>query len=409
MKRQLFLFLAVVLFLAAVPAWAQITAVQGTVVDKTGTPVAGAAVSMYDSNTGRKYNLKTDKKGEFSSIGVNQGSYQLTVTGKDGDLLYSCGYPVRMDAPGGVNRIDIDLSKPCPTAGAGGSGSQGQTVSQEEYDKMTPDQQKAVDEQRMKGMSPEQRKEYEKAKSENEKINKENKTIGVLNEKLNAANAAMQAKNFDEAIAQLKAANELDATHDLVWGRLGDAYYGAKQWDNAADAYTHAISLIQALPPDKQNKGNLAAYTNQLGASLASSGKTQDGVAAFDKAAQLDPTKAATYYFNEGAVMTNLSTHETDNAKKNADLKAANDAFEKAVAAKPDYAEAWYQKGLNLVNMATYDKSGKITPAPGTIEAFEKYLELQPQGGHAEEAKGIIQAMGGTVQTSYGTPKKKGK
>jgi hypothetical protein len=43
---------------------------------------------------------------------------------------------------------------------------------------------------------------------------------------------------------------------------------------------------------------------------------------------------------------------------------------------------------------------------PGTAEAFQKYLELQPNGVHADEAKAMLASLGATIETSYG---KKGK
>ncbi len=400
MKRHLFLFAAVLalLFLAA-PAWAQFTSVHGKVVDRTGQPLVNAKINIVSGDSGRKYSLTTDKKGEFYTLGVQPGVYKVSVTSSSGDFLFSDTYQFALSAPNGVNEISIDLA----------NAQKGTAMpSTSEVEKMTPEQQKALEEKLEKTLTPEERKEYEKKKSENEKIEKQNSTIKVLNEKLVAANTAAQAKDYNQAISLMKEANTIDPSHDLVWGRLGDYYLASGQSQNAVDAYNQAIKLIQQEPAEKQNKANLAAYTNQLGAAQAGAGDTQAAVATFDKAAELDPARAATYYFNEGAVMTNVSTRQTDATKKTAELKAANDAFDKAVAAKPDYAEAWYQKGLNLVNLATYDQSGKITPAPGTVEAFNKYLELQPQGPHADEAKGIITELGGTVQTSYGT-KKKGK
>jgi hypothetical protein len=61
---------------------------------------------------------------------------------------------------------------------------------------------------------------------------------------------------------------------------------------------------------------------------------------------------------------------------------------------------------VNLISKATTDKSGKVIPAPGTEEALNKYLELQPTGPNAEAAKGMLQYIGSSVETSYG--KKKG-
>ena len=49
---------------------------------------------------------------------------------------------------------------------------------------------------------------------------------------------------------------------------------------------------------------------------------------------------------------------------------------------------------------ATLDaKTGKITPAPGTVEGFQKYLELSPNGPNAAVAKQMIETLGGTLET----------
>ena len=88
--------------------------------------------------------------------------------------------------------------------------------------------------------------------------------------------------------------------------------------------------------------------------------------------------------------------------------KAAADAFDKAIAADPARADAYYWKATNLMALAT-EKDGKLSPPDGTIEAFQKYLELQPTGPHAEEAKQMIAAMNASIQSSYGTAKSEKK
>jgi hypothetical protein len=37
-------------------------------------------------------------------------------------------------------------------------------------------------------------------------------------------------------------------------------------------------------------------------------------------------------------------------------------------------------------------------------EALEKYLELQPTGQYAEAAKGLLTAIGGSIETNYVNP-----
>ena len=86
--------------------------------------------------------------------------------------------------------------------------------------------------------------------------------------------------------------------------------------------------------------------------------------------------------------------------------KKAAEAFNKAIAAEPTRADAYYWKGANLISMASTDSAtGKIIAPDGTAEAFQKYLELQPAGPHADEAKAMLTALNATVETTYGSKK----
>ena len=58
-----------------------------------------------------------------------------------------------------------------------------------------------------------------------------------------------------------------------------------------------------------------------------------------------------------------------------------------------------------MIGKATLQGDKMVAP-PGTAEAFQKYLDLQPTGAHAEEAKAMLQSLGATIETSYGTKKK---
>jgi tetratricopeptide (TPR) repeat protein len=140
----------------------------------------------------------------------------------------------------------------------------------------------------------------------------------------------------------------------------------------------------------------LAQYYNNLANALGKTGKTDDAVKNYTQAAALDPAGAAQYYYNIGATLTNAGK-----------IDEAIAAFDKTIAADPTKADAYYQKGVGLVGKSTTDKDGKVVAPPGTAEAFNKYLELQPNGPYADAAKGMLQYIGSTVETSYGTTKKK--
>jgi hypothetical protein len=55
----------------------------------------------------------------------------------------------------------------------------------------------------------------------------------------------------------------------------------------------------------------------------------------------------------------------------------------------------------------TIGADGKITAPPGTIEAFQKYLELAPNGKDAEGAKAMLQQLGSSVETKFVDPNAK--
>ena len=373
-----------VMLFAAVTAHSQMLAkVHGKCIGMDGKPMVGATVQYHNNENGQDYPLKTDSKGEYASIAIPPGTYKVSLIQDDKVVQFYDKVPVKLGEQG----IDVSFDLP----------------------KMMEQAQKEV----------EKNPEYQKKKQE---IDTQNKKIGVLNEKLTEAATAQKAGQFPDAIKILNDALAVDNTHDIIWARLGDAEYGAGaavlssnkeeaagHFDKAVDAYKKAIDIVQKTPAPEKGSDKKAAdpkivegkYHNNLGQVYARMGKPKDALDEYTTAAQDDPPNAAMYYFNAGATLTNQATKESDAGVKAKDIEEANAAFDKATEAKPDYAEAYYQKGINLTSKATIDKSGKMIPAPGTVEAFNKYLEVAPEGPHAAEAKGLIEGFGATVETSY--------
>jgi hypothetical protein len=82
-------------------------------------------------------------------------------------------------------------------------------------------------------------------------------------------------------------------------------------------------------------------------------------------------------------------------------------AADKAIAADPKRPIPYYLKGQALINKAQVDpKTQKIVAPPGCAEAYEKYLELAPDGPFANEAKSVLAEMGSTVKSTYKATKK---
>ena len=253
------------------------------------------------------------------------------------------------------------------------------------------------------GLTPEQLKAQQEAQA---KAQKENTTVKSLNEKLLAAKTASDAGDFDTAITTLTEATQVDPNRDLLWFKLGDAYRMSapkqtdpaekqKRYQQATDAYKKAIDLKTANPDPKDADANakLAAYYNNLAEACAKSGKIDDAVTNYTKAAELDPARAGQYNFNIGAVLTNAG--KVDDAIV---------AFDKVIAADPSKADAYYWKGVNMIGKATL-KGDKMVAPEGTAEAFNKYLELAPTGSYAQPAKDMLASIGAAVETGFNKKK----
>jgi len=378
-KHFAILFSAVLaLGLCVPPVFAQASgSVKGACKDAQGNPIADGVVVYANQDNGQKYTLKTNKKGEYFSLGISPGKYNVTLyknpddqkASKETDHVNS--FQVQLDE----NTLDFDLKKEQENQAKGVG--------------LTPEQVKQIQEQQ-------------------EKQKKEVNTVKTLNDKLNAAKTAADAGDYETAIAALNDATQIDPNRDLIWFKLGDYYRmsAPKQTDpaekqkrlgSAVDAYQKAVQLKQAAPADKDPAAaakTLAAYYNNLAEAYAKSGKVDDAVKTYALAAQTDPTAASQYYFNTGAVLTNAG--KVDDAIA---------AFDKVIASDPNKADAYYWKGVNMIGKATLQGDKMVAPE-GTAEAFQKYLELQPTGTYADAAKQMLTSIGSSVETSFGNKKK---
>src|SRR5438445_227136 len=109
MKRNLvFITLfAIVCVLVTVPAVGQTATVKGVCKDAQGSPITDAQVVWHNNDNGRTFNLKTNKKGEYFSLGIEPGKYTVTIS-KDGKELDKVNnYPVSADEI----TLDFDIKK----------------------------------------------------------------------------------------------------------------------------------------------------------------------------------------------------------------------------------------------------------------------------------------------------------
>ena len=188
----------------------------------------------------------------------------------------------------------------------------------------------------------------------------------AMSKAFNEGVAFTQAGKMDEAIAKFTEAKAANPDCYACQFNIGLAYAGKKDVAKAEEAFLSA----SALKPDAPEPFNqLAALYNanrqfDKAAQAATEASKRSGGAG--GAGGSNPEAL----FNQGIVMWN--------ANKYPEAKAA---FEGAIKAKPDYAEAHYRLGMASLN--TGDMAGART-------AFENYVKYAPTGEHAAEVKTFL-------------------
>jgi tetratricopeptide (TPR) repeat protein len=368
--------ISVAIPLSTAQAWAQAGAagtgtIHGQVTDPAGAPVNNGTISLYPGNGGvspetdAKYSFPVGADGAYKGENVTAGTYTL---------VYRASNTPKNQVVDQIDNIKVT---------AGQDTTANDDMSRAEYiAKLTPEQKKALEETIKKNSS----------------ILKENAQIKNLNADLNKAREDDKNHNFQEAAALMQKDANIKPDAAVLWIELGIAQEGLKQY---ADAQTNLQKGIQMDQASKKpnNEMDATAY-DRLGEAFASDGKVPEAQAAYDNAAKLNPAGAGTYYGNEAIMMDRISS--TAPAAADAVVPAA----EKAIAAAPNNPIPYYLKGKALVTKATVDqKTGKIVAPPGCQEAYQKYLELAPNGPFSADAKQILAEMSQTPSTTRASKK----
>jgi tetratricopeptide (TPR) repeat protein len=350
----------------SVLAWAQgYSARASGTVTKNGTPVDNVQVVFSIPEMGKQYKTKTDKRGNFFSTGMGYGNYKLQVIGAGGEVLFT-RTDLLIDREE-IPPLNIDLANPAASYGVAGDSSGGKQPAAPP--KMTKEQQKA---------------EAARVKAENEKL-------ASMNELITKYQASSQAGNWPEAekaLEQLLAADP-NTTRWEVYQRLADAQDHNNEQADALRNLDKGIALAQAIisgkaPKDphnpNQDPGRAKIGISQMlvteGTIYTKMGNAELAAPLFAQAAQDNPNPALAYY---NLCVTQFNASKWDDAVS---------ACDKSLASDPSHAEAWFLKGSALY------KSGKAESSKSAVEALNKYLELDPNGQHANDAKTILKAAG---------------
>jgi len=192
--------------------------------------------------------------------------------------------------------------------------------------------------------------------------------------------AATQAGNYDDAIAKFNETVTMLPTCHVCYYNIGAAYAKKAQAAQGADAdplwakaeenykksvevkpdYTDGWAALAALY-NQQKKFDLAAAASEKSMGPAGAPGTPGGGG------------SAPALYNQGVIFWNQNKYNE-----------AKDKFEAATQADPKYGEAWYRLGMAWMNLGDMGKA---------VTAFEGYMTADPNGPHAAEVKGAIDAL----------------
>lgn len=365
----------------AAPLRAQTGALEGGVKGMDGQPMAGVTIEIERTDIKMHFETKTDDKGYYVYMGLPAGNarYNVTVI-RDDNRLWTLR-DIRLES-GGFRRLDIDLQK----------------ERQLQEQQLTEEQKEQIEEQR-KAVAKVQslRENFDLGRQLLDEPSAqlicsrrcpEGSPPTCLTECEAQAAQGLQTMAYLEAIAAFQRAAEADPSQFAVWAQLGRAYSLAEQPEKGIEAYQKAI----ALKPEE------AGTYNNLGQLYVKVGRTEEARKAFETAAQVNPAQAGQFYYNLGVTFYN-----------GGDLAAAVEPLRKATEIEPKRADAFYLLGVCLFGTAETKIEGdvvKMELKPGTREAFEQYLALEPNGRFTNDAKAMLEAIEQTAPAAIRVKKK---
>ena len=355
--NALLLAVALVFWFAPRAAAQMDGSLSGNVLDVAGKPWVDMTIDAV-SDQGAKVTAKTDKDGNYSFHNLRAGTYTVTIELPSPNKPYEFAQ-VHVASGAETPKVNVNFKDIMSKQGA-----------------VAVEQQKKQEEEKQKFQGMKQHFEAGIAAlgQANQAKADMAKAPADQRDALKAQVADLSGKAVTELEAAKAAAPEKDPNLHLLWARLGDAYDTAGRADDAANAYKRAAALKPT-----------AAYYNNLGGILGRAGKIDEAMAAYQKSAELDPANAAQAYRNAGITLYNVGK-----------MKEAAEPLKKATELDPKSAQAWYLLGASLVGAMEYKKVGdkmEVVVQPGTVEAYQKAVDLDPNGPYGQQAKQGLEAL----------------
>ena len=297
--RPMWLLMVAVLAMAvAMPVAAQPGGmVRGIVRDVKGEPVEGAVVTIVMADTGRKFTVKTNRRGEYLQIGLASGAYTVQAE-KDqlASTMEKAG--VRLGAPS-----EIDLVLGAPTAAASAASAAELAAKGAELKKLFEE-----------GVASGNAGRHDEA------IEKFNAALAI-NPKCfdcydNIGFAHSQKKEYDKAEAAYKQAAAIKPDDAAAWNGLATVYNAQRKFDEAAAASAKATELATSLSATGGAGAGADALYNQ-GVILWNGGKVAEAKKQFEAAVAANPSHAEAHFqlgmalVNEGNLAGAATEFET--------------------------------------------------------------------------------------------------
>jgi tetratricopeptide (TPR) repeat protein len=347
--------------------------ITGSVIDFDGKPFANLPVKI-KNDQGATQDTKTDDQGKFTFASLRSGKYVIAFAVPQMAQPYEAVTEVHSGDTANVNiNFKEILEKQNPEAAAkykAQKEEQGKTAGMKEHYNA--------------GVALLEQERTAKAEVSKATADQRDAAKAKVTDLSNKAVA-----EFQEA---QKIAGEKDPNQAVFWARLGEAYDLASRNDEAINAYKQAV----AAKPDN------ASYYNNLGNVLGRTGKIEEAQAAYQKSAELDPPNAALAWRNFG-----ISLYQAGR------MQEAVEPLQKSAAIDAKNPQTFYLLGACLVASADYKQVGdkmEVTLKPGTVEAYQKAIELDPNGPWGKQAKeGLeqVQQLTGGIEMKTGNKKKK--
>ncbi|MEE8348598.1 MAG: tetratricopeptide repeat protein [Acidobacteriota bacterium] len=328
-------FLGILLLSGLSPSLeAQIGNIRGTVTDQEGNPLEGVSITIEGLEVSRKYDVKTNSKGEYFHGGVSrQGTYRVIAEKEGFQRSYAEGLRPATDRRGENGLADFVLIP-------GRAGRLAFELTDEEKQAMEEGTENAE----------------ERAAASAEVRLQLDEGLGLYNQ-----------GQYEQALVSFNSALELDDQQPALWANVGNTYSKLNQSEQALGAYEKAIAIAPEDPTLYQNLGGI----------YAAMGDTEKARELYEKAVSLsaygDPKDAAINYYNMG--VTFINSGQTEDAVE---------ALEKAIEADPAYAESYYQLGVCLLGVGQME---------GSVKNLQHYLELTPDGPNADVAKQLVDSL----------------